>query len=384
VSDRVVAASPRSSSEILIDRAVRAGALITLQVELTSRCPLKCEHCYNDDRVADRLRLERLIALLDEAAELGCLCLSLTGGEPCIHPHFQEFVRAARRRSYAVRVQTSGWTVDDRQADFLAGEAITGADISLHSGDPGVHDAVTGVPGSHARAVAAARALRARGVRVTFKTLVTTRTAGTYEAVGAVARELECGFIYDALVTPCESGACGPCAVRPDAAALRAHYELMMDGGEASWLEERRARTGGAPLDHAPCGAGRFGLHVASDGTAFPCVELRVPCGNVLDQSLAEIWRGSAALAPIRRLRWRDLPVCAVCALREYCDHCVGLALIEHGDLNGPVLEECRHAVIRRDLLREHGVIPCGETGLPPPLAAPAHPKQRSRPRSTR
>ena len=53
-------------------------------------------------------------------------------------------------------------------------------------------------------------------------------------------------------------------------------------------------------------------------------------------------------------------------AVRAFCSRCHGSALHEHGDLQGPSLEACRHAVAVRDELRARGVVPADHTALPP------------------
>jgi radical SAM protein with 4Fe4S-binding SPASM domain len=141
---------------------------------------------------------------------------------------------------------------------------------------------------------------------------------------------------------------------------------------EAAFAEPRPPGSR-RPLDDTPCLAGASSLFLASDGTVYPCVDLKVPCGNVLGDSLERIWRDSPGLRRVRDLRWRDLPVCARCEVRDYCSHCIAMAQNEHGDLLGPALENCRHAVVRRDLLRERGLVPAADTELPPPLAPGGH-----------
>jgi MoaA/NifB/PqqE/SkfB family radical SAM enzyme len=363
-------ANCRSASAWLADRARACGALLTLHVELTSRCPLRCGHCYNDKAVPDSLDLATLERVLDEASTLGCLFAVFTGGEVYARPDFEEVIALARRRSFDVRFQTSGWYLDERAAAVLADLAVSEVHLSCYSADSAVHDTVTGVAGSHMRTLRAVRALRAAGVRVLLKNVLTRINAESYRSVPSLAAEMGCICTTDATVVPCESGHdCGPCAMRAPDSALRDFY------GDYAWgLVSAAFRTpaeAGArqALDHRPCLAGTDSLFLASDGNVFPCVDLRIPCGSVFGQSLQDIWRNSAGLRQVRDLRWRDLPACACCELRAFCNHCIAVSQNEHGDLFGPALENCRHAVIRRDLLRERGLIPASETALPPPMA---------------
>jgi radical SAM protein with 4Fe4S-binding SPASM domain len=359
----------RSAVSQLAARLRANGTLVSVQIELTSRCPLACAHCYNDPTEPDLLDLERLKSIFAEAASLGALFVTFTGGEIYSRPDLHEIIAEARRQQYVVRLQTSGWYLDEPRADFVAAQAVAEVQLSVYSADPSVHDAVTGRPGSHARAVAAARALRQRRVRVALAATVTSLNASTYRSVEQLAKELDCGHTMDATIMPCESGARGPCGLRPATAVLRDFY-----GDYArSQFQAGFPRPAGADalrgLDEAPCNVGSTFVVIASDGTAYPCMPLRVPLGNVTREPLAVIWRESSERRRLRELTWGDLPACSQCSLRDYCPHCLALALAEHGDIVAPPLENCRHALVRRDLLREDGLIPASETALPPPLA---------------
>jgi radical SAM protein with 4Fe4S-binding SPASM domain len=307
--------------------------------------------------------------VLGEAQRLGGLFVLFTGGEVYSNPHFEAIVSEARRLAFATWVKTSGWNLDDAAARFLAQQAVSEVHVSIHSADPAVHDAVTGTPGSHARAVRAVRALRAHNVRVGLRTTVTSINAASYRSVAALADELGCESSMDASISPCEDGSCGPCQFRASDDVLREFY------GDYAWSQLAAAFSPGRPpgslrpLTETPCLAGDTSLFLASDGMVYPCVDLKLPCGSVLTDSLERIWRESPELRRVRSLTWRDLPACAPCQLRDYCSHCLAIAQNEHGDLLGPAAENCRHALVRRDLLRERGLIPESENALPPPVA---------------
>jgi radical SAM protein with 4Fe4S-binding SPASM domain len=345
--------------------ALAKGALVALQVEITTRCPLSCVHCYNGpatDRVLDRGFIAKL---LDEAADLGCLFLTLTGGEVFSHPDLRGIVADARARQFDVRLLSSGWFIDDEAAKFLAGSAVSQVDLSFYGAAAEVHDRVTGVPGSFARAVAAARRLRQRGVRVILKHIVLAGNAGEAHALRELAASLDCPLLTATVVTPEASGACGPCAHRAADEDLARIYGTELWGALA---DEFATSPGARAASDRPCLAGAISLFVAVDAHAYPCVDLRLDCGDLQTRSLASVWRDSKVLEAVRRVRWSDLPVCSGCALRSFCSHCMGLALSEHGDHLGPATESCRQAVVKRDLLRERGLLPPDATELPPPL----------------
>ena len=152
-------------------------------------------------------------------------------------------------------------------------------------------------------------------------------------------------------------------------ATLRTFYRTTM----ADFLEKTYAGADAAgtrdqlrPLTHTPCRAGQQSLSIAPNGDVWPCNALPLPCGNLRTQAFRDIWWGSQELAEVRDLRWAKLAECNVCALRPYCQRCHGMALVEQGDMHGPSLEACRHAVTVREALRAKGQVADDDVAMPP------------------
>jgi radical SAM protein with 4Fe4S-binding SPASM domain len=87
----------------------------------------------------------------------------------------------------------------------------------------------------------------------------------------------------------------------------------------------------------APCVIGMDGLCIMPEGDVFPCRRFPISIGNLLNQSLAEIWKGSELLEKLRKkenLQGR----CGRCGMTD-CRGCRSLALA----LTGDYLEEDPH-----------------------------------------
>jgi radical SAM protein with 4Fe4S-binding SPASM domain len=87
----------------------------------------------------------------------------------------------------------------------------------------------------------------------------------------------------------------------------------------------------------APCVIGRDGLCIMPDGSVFPCRRFPISIGNLLDQSLKQIWENSELLEKLRR-KENLKGKCGKCEMRE-CRGCRSLALA----LTGDYLEEDPH-----------------------------------------
>jgi len=89
------------------------GELRRLDIELTERCNNNCIHCcinlpVNDKRaLKDEMSLEEIKNILTQAADLGCLKVRLTGGEPLLRPDFQTIYTHSRRLGMRVLLFTN-------------------------------------------------------------------------------------------------------------------------------------------------------------------------------------------------------------------------------------------------------------------------------------
>ena len=79
-------------------------------VELTNRCNLACAHCHDGRHGGkDDLSLEVLQRILASAKDEGFDELSLTGGDPTLHPEFPEILRICAGAGYRISLVTNGW-----------------------------------------------------------------------------------------------------------------------------------------------------------------------------------------------------------------------------------------------------------------------------------
>jgi len=86
----------------------------------------------------------------------------------------------------------------------------------------------------------------------------------------------------------------------------------------------------GTELLGAPCVLGRDGLCIMPEGTVLPCRRFPMPIGNLMNESLNEIWESSSLLDQLRKkksLKGR----CGKCEIED-CRGCRSLALALTGD----------------------------------------------------
>ena len=348
-----------------VDSAPILSRLGRLDIELTERCDNDCIHCCINLPAGDKaarareLTTEQWKDVLRQAADLGCLQVRFTGGEPLLRPDFEELYLFARRLGLAVLIFTNARRITPGLADLLVRipprEHIEVTVYGMHAES---YEAVSRVPGSYAQSRRGMDLLLERGVPFVVKAALLPPNRGEMDEFEAWAATLpgmteppgyamfldlrnrrddaeKNRLIASLRVTPEE----GVAVLARDEARYRAE------------MAEFGARFMGPPgAELFRCGA-VHGLSVDAYGRAQPCMGVRAPelTVDLLSASLAEALDRFAALRDVRATNPEYLRRCALCFLKGLCEQCPAKSWAEHGTLDTPVeyLCEVAHAQAR-------------------------------------
>lgn len=90
-------------------RAMQSAAHpILAQVVPIRRCNLDCAYCNEYDKVSDPVPLDAMLRRIDRLGELGATIITLSGGEPTLHPDLDSIVRRIRERGAIATLITNG------------------------------------------------------------------------------------------------------------------------------------------------------------------------------------------------------------------------------------------------------------------------------------
>ena len=336
--------------------------LMSVLVELTYQCNLSCWFCYNDvGRKDELLSLEQHLQLLEDLAAMQVFHLVLTGGEPLAHPHFFEIGRRAKELGFVVRLKTNGHLLNRAMAEKLIQEVDPFlVEISLHGIDAETHERQTRVPGSFDRLMENLRHGREAGLRIKINSTLTRWNEDQMEDMMALADDLGLQLRVDPVVTVRDNGDSSPLSIaaspeglenllrlqrrRTEAAAqglattlsVGRDADRFMPTGTAQATQALGAQAPGsrpAPKKTKHCGAGSGGLAIDPFGNVYPCVQWRVPVGNVRQTRIHDLWTGSEKLDDVRRQN-REIhsKVESMGFWGKALGFCPGAAAVETGD----------------------------------------------------
>ena len=208
-------------------------------------------------------------------------------------------------------------------------------ETSLHGCSAATHDRQTRVAGSFERLQNNLETLRNLGLRFKLNTTLTRWNEHQIEGMYEIADRFGVQLQIDPEVTPRDDGDLSPLDISPTASGLERLFRHRAERASRLNVESVIAKQGdsdvGAPSTDKHCGAGSSGIAVDPVGNVYPCVQWRVPIGNVHRQDLATIWRGEA----VNEIR--DLTVAARDELQHvedqgrYLNFCPGAARMNTG-----------------------------------------------------
>jgi radical SAM protein with 4Fe4S-binding SPASM domain len=344
----------------LISRTALRHQPLSVHFDLTYRCNERCVHCYLDHDDHGELTTAECLAVMKELASAGTLFLTFSGGEIFLRPDLYEILAEARRLHFDVSLKTNALLVTEERAARMREFGVRRVQISVYSDVPEVHDAITKVPGSLQRTLAAIPLLLEQGLQVKLACPLMRENLLAYRGVMTLAEKLGVPYVLDLTITPMMDGNEAPlahrvpvssllpvmqdptlhaCKPQPSAEATRAmqDYPAAIGTAVSSGIES-------AAYEDLPCSAGHNSCYISPYGDVFPCVQLPQAAGNLRRERFSDIWYHAPKLERLRGIRESQLPVCSRCEIRSYCERCPGLALMEGGDLLGAYERACELA----------------------------------------
>lgn len=114
-------------------------------IELTSKCNLRCLHCYNESgSLRGMLGIAEFINILDSLQEGEDTAVTLSGGEPLLHPSIWTFIDELDKKNFGKKLMITNATLITPQiAKQLKNHQIS-IQISLNGSCAETHDKLCG------------------------------------------------------------------------------------------------------------------------------------------------------------------------------------------------------------------------------------------------
>ncbi|KUG02618.1 radical sam domain protein [hydrocarbon metagenome] len=302
-----------------------------MNIELTTRCPLRCPQCYCDLNQGKDISKEIALKYIAQAARFKIPFINLSGGETLVYPYLMELLAFISVKGLNSAIAISGWGFDSAKLKELKSVGINQIYVSLNGSTKEVNEKSRD---AYAKAISALELLQAdQQVDYYINWVARNDNVGDFPNLVSLAQK----FAVKGIVI-LES--------KPDAdyvlqAALSQENFLML----ADYLKKHNQQD--LRIDVEPCfsplrayinnyylwnrnvgfnkgcGAGRNAMAVDVDGNLIPCRHLLYP--EKFD-SIEDYWWNSEVLNSLRRFEDQQGEPCKSCYLSKNCISCRAVA----------------------------------------------------------
>jgi AdoMet-dependent heme synthase len=310
--------------------------------EVTQACDLACVHCRASAQSArhpQELSTEQGYRLLDEIRSFGEPLMVFTGGDPLKRPDLYELLRYSVKIGLRTNVTPSATPLLTAEAiEGFKDSGVTRMAISLDGPDAASHDDFRGIPGTFDRAMFALLHARDIGLDTQLQTTVTRRNMNRLPEVAEIAKEVRTRMwslfflivtgragLGDDLLAPeyehvfefmYELSKTAPFGVKTTEAMHYRRYVAQRMKAEGIHAMSESAK--GVAHRTAGVSDGKGFVFVSHTGEIFPSGFLPVSGGNVLRDSLTDVYRNSGLFKSLRDTDQRT-GKCGICEYQKVC-----------------------------------------------------------------
>ena len=259
--------------------------------------------------------------------------MQVTGGEPFVRKDIFDILEKIHenRRRLKFNIMSNGFYITKNIAKKLKDLNIDFFQISIE-GEEQTNDYIRG-KGAFKKITEAAKILVEEGIHTSFSFTVTSINSKEYFKVLEIAKSLGVNSLWSDRLVPWGAGKqIQDQMLQP--LDVKQHYEkitkiskeLEKQGSKTKLSRERTlyfmadpARQDRMPWANHCDGVGTRGMTVLCDGTVYPCRRLPIKVGNLMEQSLFEIWYANEWMWKLRDKNNYKNKKCGNCELFERC-----------------------------------------------------------------
>ena len=324
--------------------------------EVTQACDLACVHCRASalpGRHADELTTLEGFRLLEQVRTFGNPMMVFTGGDPLKRPDLYDLISRSVELGLRTNVSPSATPLLTQKAiDEFKQRGVARMAISLDGADSSSHDAFRGVSGTFDRAMLALCHAQRIGLETQIQTTVTRRNVAELPRIADLVAEVggKMWSLFFLVVTGR--------ALQGDELSGEEYenvFEILYDIAKTSPFDvkttegmhyrryvARREKQHGNSSDTgqntrkvrwrtAGVSDGKGFVFVSHRGDIYPSGFLPIKAGNVLQDSLVEVYRDSSLFRTLRDPDQRQ-GKCGCCEYRKLCGGSRSRAYASSGD----------------------------------------------------
>ena len=345
-----------NNSEMFFSNISKKNPILrSCQIEITSKCNERCIHCYiPHEQKLYSLTYEKIKNIFDQLSDIGCLSITLSGGEVFLHPDILKILKLLQKYDFSINILTNLTLITDEAIELLKKLDIDKIHVSVYSLNPGTHDFITKVNGSLEKTLKNIQKCIDNDIPIKISCPTMKANYQDFESLLLWGNKNKIQVLTDFNLMARNDNSIDNLAQRLSEEEARvvitailkhdAAYQKLVMGKEDNNIEIDK----NAPI----CHVGRDKICISSTGELYPCPGWQgMVVGNLKNHTIKDIWNNSGKLNWLRSLKRNEISKCINCANKDYCLLCIQRNYNETKDVLTVPEHFCKIAALNKHLV---------------------------------
>ena len=249
--------------------------------ELTSKCNLKCAHCYGSFSSLEQQELNYLdiISILEKSKEHGTYQIDFTGGEPLMYRDIDKLLEYCYLNGFLVRIFTNLTLFNDNFLNIFKKYGIKEIVTSVDSCHAECHNQFRGVPKSFEKTIDAIKTLKDNNIPITINSMVGQHNKEHIEEMIGFIDSLNVKSVLDVII--------------PEGRAEDLDNSIQESAKIIKDIYENHYNIIDKDAISVSCGIGNRFVYIKSNGNVYPCPSMTNDndiLGTIEDFNIRQIW----------------------------------------------------------------------------------------------
>ena len=333
-----------AATEYLYRKASAAGIPLSGTFELTPVCNMDCKMCYvrmsrsAQEAIAPLKGAAQWLTLAQAAKDAGMLYLLITGGEPFLHPQFQEILEGLHKMGFLITINSNGTMIDESVIAWLKNCPPVRINISLYGASDGTYARLCGNPEGFTQTINVIRLLREAGISVKLSCSLTPYNAKDLPEMADFAKQNDlilqvATYMFPPVRKDAALAGTNDRFSPADAAYYMAYADYLTLGAQRFLAQDVKEPELEQPLEQCTpdgirCRAGKCSFWVTWQGSLLPCGMFPMEDSpNVFKVPFEKAWEQVKKDTALIRLPAQ----CANCSAKASCRACGAMVITESG-----------------------------------------------------
>lgn len=293
--------------------------------ELTPFCNFSCVMCYvhltkeKADKQGNLLSADEWLAIARQARDMGALYVTLTGGEPFLHPEFRKIYSELNKMGFLISIMSNGSLIDEEMIDFFREYGMPFMiKLTVYGASDETYKKVCGSSDGFTKMSKAVDLIKNAGVPLKMSSTIVRENADDLQKIYAFANEKGIPMQHTVSVTKSSRGSVNT--------VEKSRFALSDFSDELTLEELENSKFPPLESPFAWCASYGSSLWMTWHGHLQMCSFMNIP-EVVYSGNLASDY--ACLYEKLKEIK--NPAECSGCEWQEFCQRCPGILCAESG-----------------------------------------------------